>query len=84
MKKPSYESRRVIALAAIAISLLCAANYYIGPHLFGKYDKQVMVLGFVILGLSQVIFGISPDEIQKYRDNKLKREIGRKKGGRSK
>ena len=70
MKNLSLSTRRIIAGAALALSLLCAANFYFDFKFFGGFDKQVMVVSFVILGLSQLFFGATPGELRQHRDSK--------------
>ena len=74
MRRPSLTTRRIIAGLALAVAAVCAGNYYLELNLFGPWAKKVMVLSFVLLGLSQILFGASPAELRQYRQQKRQSE----------
>ena len=70
MKKLSLSTQRILAGIGLALCLLCTVNYYLDFKFFGGFDKQVMVLSFVVSGLYLILLGPTIDELREYRDGK--------------
>ena len=70
MKELSVTTRRVIAGITLIIALPLAANYYLDWNWFAEFGKRAMMLGLVVMTLSHIFFGLSPEEIRKYEKSK--------------
>ncbi len=70
IKKPSFLAQRIIGGVILALWALTTSNYYFFKLIGGRYDKDVMVISFVIGGLYMVLLGPTVEEIKEYRDSK--------------
>jgi hypothetical protein len=65
----SLTGKRILAGIALLQLLFCVANYY-AFHLFDPFDKKVLVVSGVILGIYVKWFGPTVDELRDYREKK--------------
>ena len=72
MNKPSLNVRRGILAALALLSVLCVTNYYLDLHVFGRFNKQVMIASMALVLLVWMYIGPHINEIREYRENKHK------------
>ena len=69
MPNLSLTSKRLITGAALVLLLMAVANLYL-THLFDPHDRQIVVATAILLALSIMYIGPSPQEIRDYREQK--------------
>jgi uncharacterized membrane protein YraQ (UPF0718 family) len=70
MNMHSHKRTRVIASIALVLLVLCAANYYLDFHLFGKYNKQIFVTCVVVVVGCISYFRRARQEVENVGSNK--------------
>jgi hypothetical protein len=70
MLRLSFNSRRAIVGVALALTLFCLINYYLGFGLFGSLDKKVLIASFGVLGFCILYIGPTMGELREYRDRR--------------
>jgi hypothetical protein len=71
----SFNGKRIVLGIALFICLLCVINYYFNFGIFGRFAKQVMIGGFILLVLIQHFVGPSFTEVQEYRDKQRQSRV---------
>lgn len=72
MPNLSLTSKQLITGAALALLMAAIANLYI-TQIFGLHDRQIVIATAVLLALSIMYIGPSPQEIRDYRKQKRMR-----------
>lgn len=72
MHNLSLTSKRLITGAALVLLLGAIANLYI-TQIFSPHDRQIVVATAILLALSIMYIGPSPQEIRDYREQKRRR-----------
>lgn len=65
----SLIGKRILAGIALLQLLLAVPNYFVF-HLFDPFDKKLLVVSGVILGIYVHYFGPSVEELRDYRERK--------------
>lgn len=58
----------------LALWTLTVSNYYFFKLIGGRYDKDAMVISFVMGGLYMVLFGPTVNEIEEYRESQRRKK----------
>ncbi len=58
--------------AASLFAFGCLANFWFEWGVFGRFDRQVAVFGFVMLAFVFHFFAVSRDELRAYRDERTR------------
>jgi hypothetical protein len=59
------QTRRRVVAFALESNLFCLANYYLKLHLFGQFNKAVLVASYVLLGVALFFIGPTLEELHK-------------------
>ncbi len=69
MRKLSFNGKRVIAGIGFLISLFCLGNYLLDFHIFGRFNKEILIASVILNVLYLHYFGPTLRELQDHRDN---------------
>jgi uncharacterized membrane protein YfcA len=69
VKSPSLAQKRVLAGVYLVALILSAANFYLGWHVFGGFDKGVLAVVMLIGTICAHRFG--PALVQELREYRL-------------
>lgn len=70
----SFKGKRIGAGILLSIGLFCAANYYLEWHVFGRFDKAVMIGTFLVMFIYLVRVGPTLDEMLDHREARNRKE----------
>jgi hypothetical protein len=68
--KFSLQTRRAFVGCALAPCIVTVANYYLGWGLFGRSERWLIAVSFVVLFLVMRYLGPTVQELREYRDKK--------------
>jgi hypothetical protein len=68
--KFSLQTRRAFVGCALAPCIVTVANYYLGWGLFGRFDRGLIVVSFVVLFLVMRYLGPTVQELREYREKR--------------
>ena len=63
----SFNAKRAIVAVTALVPLACVGNWYFEWKVFGRLDKKVMILSFVLWAVVMHFFGPTVKEIEDYR-----------------
>jgi hypothetical protein len=67
----SLTQKRVLAGVCLVALLFCASNYYLGWHLFGRFDKGVLAIATLLVAIWAHRYAPALiDELREYRASK--------------
>ncbi len=62
--------KRLIAGASLLVCLACVANYYLDVGVFGRFNREAMIVSFIVLFFVLAYVGPTLQEIRDYRASK--------------
>jgi hypothetical protein len=65
--KLSFTGKRVLVGIVSLLPLFCVVNYFLDLHIFGQYDKKVLVASFIVAAIIANYFGPTFREVREYR-----------------
>ena len=68
----SFNMRRFIVAVSFVISMMFLANYAFEFQIFAGYDKELMLVSFVVAFLILRYIAPTIQELEEYRDRKRK------------
>ena len=74
MSKLSFNGKRVVLGVWLLLCMFFVANYYLDIGVVGRFAKQAVILGFVVLALLQHFVGPSLSEVREYRERLRRQE----------
>jgi hypothetical protein len=67
----SLTQKRILAGIYLAALVFCASNYYLGWHLFGRFDKGILAIATLVGAVCAHRYGPALiDELREYRASK--------------
>jgi hypothetical protein len=67
----SLTQKRIFAGIYLAALVFCASNYYLGWHLFGRFDKGILAIATLVGAVCAHRYGPALiDELREYRASK--------------